>query len=147
DFCRSLDSSNAGRIPENNAQSGRFTLPIGVMTMWRQTAGYAAEALWKNVCKHNSTAPVTHDCYLKLFYLQGRELAPRDWNQARHNAVGENSIMTACESGFGGQVHDVEVSCSNLFNCCGSCHGGARVCSFRCDLEHFRTRPAGALTG
>src|SRR6202047_4060614 len=43
------------------------------------TAGYAAEALWKNICKHNSTAPVTHDCYLKLFYLQGRELAPRDW--------------------------------------------------------------------
>ena len=42
-------------------------------------AGYAAEALWKNICKHNSTAPVTHDCYLKLFYLQGRELAPRDW--------------------------------------------------------------------
>jgi len=43
------------------------------------TAAYAAEALWKNICKHNSTAPVTHDCYLKLFYLQGRELAPRDW--------------------------------------------------------------------
>jgi UvrD-like helicase family protein len=42
-------------------------------------AGYAAEALWKNICKPNSTAPVTHDCYLKLFYLQGRELAPRDW--------------------------------------------------------------------
>src|ERR1700719_132668 len=42
-------------------------------------AGYAAEALWKNVCKPNSTAQVTHDCYLKLFYLQGRELAPRDW--------------------------------------------------------------------
>jgi hypothetical protein len=42
-------------------------------------AGYAAEALWKNICKHNSTAPVTHDCYLKLFHLQGRELAPRDW--------------------------------------------------------------------
>jgi hypothetical protein len=43
------------------------------------TAAYAAEALWKNICKHNSTAPVTHDCYLKLFHLQGRELAPRDW--------------------------------------------------------------------
>jgi len=43
-------------------------------------AGYAAEALWKNICKHNSTAPVTHDCYLKLFYLQGRELAPREWS-------------------------------------------------------------------
>jgi hypothetical protein len=43
------------------------------------TAAFAAEALWKNICKHNSTAPVTHDCYLKLFYLQGRELAPRDW--------------------------------------------------------------------
>jgi hypothetical protein len=43
------------------------------------TAGYAAEALWKNICKHYSTAPVTHDCYLKLFYLQCRELAPRDW--------------------------------------------------------------------
>jgi UvrD/REP helicase N-terminal domain len=42
-------------------------------------AGYAAEALWRNICKPNSTAPVTHDCYLKLFYLQGRELAPRDW--------------------------------------------------------------------
>jgi superfamily I DNA/RNA helicase len=42
-------------------------------------AGYAAETLWKNICKLNSTAPVTHDCYLKLFYLQGRELAPRDW--------------------------------------------------------------------
>jgi superfamily I DNA/RNA helicase len=44
-----------------------------------EAAGYAAEALWKNICKPNSTAPVTHDCYLKLFYLQGRELAPRDW--------------------------------------------------------------------
>src|ERR1700681_5074402 len=42
-------------------------------------AGYAAEALWKNICKHNSTAPVTHDCYFNLFYLEGRELAPRDW--------------------------------------------------------------------
>jgi AAA domain len=42
-------------------------------------AGYAAETLWKNICKPNSAAPVTHDCYLKLFYLQGRELAPRDW--------------------------------------------------------------------
>jgi excisionase family DNA binding protein len=41
--------------------------------------GYAVEALWKNICKHNSSAPVTHDCYFKLFYLQGRELAPRDW--------------------------------------------------------------------
>jgi UvrD-like helicase family protein len=41
-------------------------------------AGYAAEALWKNICKHNSSAPVTHDCYLKLFYLQGRELSPRE---------------------------------------------------------------------
>jgi hypothetical protein len=30
-------------------------------------AGYAAETLWKNICKLNSTAPVTHDCYLKLF--------------------------------------------------------------------------------
>ena len=44
-----------------------------------EAAGYAAEALWKNICKPNSTAPVTHDCYLKLFYLQGRELAPRAW--------------------------------------------------------------------
>src|SRR5882757_7905286 len=43
------------------------------------TAGYAAEALWKNICKQNSTAPVTHDCYLKLFYLQGRDLAPPEW--------------------------------------------------------------------
>ena len=61
------------------AQSGRFTLPIGVKaTNVAATASYAAEALWKNICKHNSTAPVTHDCYLKLFYLQGRELAPRD---------------------------------------------------------------------
>ncbi len=41
-------------------------------------AGYAAEALWKNICKPNSSAPVTHDCYLKLFYLQGRELASRE---------------------------------------------------------------------
>jgi hypothetical protein len=44
-----------------------------------EAAGYAAEALWKNICKPNSAAPVTHDCYLKLFYLQGRELASRDW--------------------------------------------------------------------
>jgi AAA domain len=44
-----------------------------------EAAGDAADALWKNICKPNSTAPVTHDCYLKLFYLQGRELAPRDW--------------------------------------------------------------------
>jgi superfamily I DNA/RNA helicase len=44
-----------------------------------EAAGDAAEDLWKNICKPNSTAPVTHDCYLKLFYLQGRELAPRDW--------------------------------------------------------------------
>jgi superfamily I DNA/RNA helicase len=44
-----------------------------------EAAGDAAEALWKNICKPNSTAPVTHDCYLKLFYLQGRELVPRAW--------------------------------------------------------------------
>jgi hypothetical protein len=44
-----------------------------------EAAGYAAEALWKNICKPNSSAPVTHDCYLKLFFLQGWELAPRDW--------------------------------------------------------------------
>jgi superfamily I DNA/RNA helicase len=42
-------------------------------------AACAAEILWKNICKPNSNAPVTHDCYLKLFYLEGRELAPRDW--------------------------------------------------------------------
>ena len=29
-------------------------------------AGYAAETLWKNICKPNSAAPVTHDCYLKI---------------------------------------------------------------------------------
>jgi hypothetical protein len=32
-----------------------------------EAAGYAAEVLWKNICKPHSTAPVTHDCYLKLF--------------------------------------------------------------------------------
>ncbi len=58
---------------------GAIHAPYGCDDNVAATAGYAAEALWKNICKHNSTAPVTHDCYLKLFYLQARGLAPRDW--------------------------------------------------------------------
>jgi F-box protein 18 (helicase) len=58
---------------------GAFHAPYWCDNRVGEAAGYAAEALWKNVCKPSSTAPVTHDCYLKLFYLQGRELAPRDW--------------------------------------------------------------------
>jgi len=58
---------------------GAFHAPYWCDDRVGEAAGYAAEALWKNICKPNSTAPVTHDCYLKLFYLQGRELAPRDW--------------------------------------------------------------------
>ena len=68
-------------------------------------AGYAAEALWKNICKPNSTAPVTHDCYLKLFYLQGRELAPHDWTVIKPrarclaNLAARNSKMRALDIG------------------------------------------------
>jgi superfamily I DNA/RNA helicase len=58
---------------------GAFHAPYWCDDRVGLAAGYAAETLWKNICKPNSTAPVTHDCYLKLFYLQGRELAPRDW--------------------------------------------------------------------
>ena len=58
---------------------GAFHAPYWCDDRVGLAAGYAAETLWKNICKPNSTAPVTHDCYLKLFYLQGQELAPRDW--------------------------------------------------------------------
>jgi len=58
---------------------GAFHAPYWCDDEVGAAARHAAETLWKNVCKRNSTAPVTHDCYLKLFYLQGGELAPRDW--------------------------------------------------------------------
>jgi len=35
----------------------------------------AASFLWQNIRNPNSTAPITHDCYLKIFFLQDRELA------------------------------------------------------------------------
>jgi hypothetical protein len=38
----------------------------------------AASFLWQNIRNPNSTAPITHDCYLKLFYLQNCQLAPID---------------------------------------------------------------------
>jgi len=44
-----------------------------------EAAANAARFLWQNIAKPNSSAPITHDCYLKLFFLQERQLAPRDW--------------------------------------------------------------------
>lgn len=56
---------------------------------------YAAEALWHNICKRQSSAPVTHDCYLKLFYLHGYELAPRDWTIMLDEAQDADPVIVA----------------------------------------------------
>ena len=86
DFCRSLDNPNPEQfLRTTDGAIGAIHAPYWCDDNVAAAAGYAAEALWKNICKHNSTAPVTHDCYLKLFYLQGRDWSGRpDLNRRPH---------------------------------------------------------------
>jgi superfamily I DNA/RNA helicase len=98
------DSTSAGALIIRTVEQFLRTTDVEV---WPKHAPYwcdgnlagaishAAEALWRNICKPQSSAPVTHDCYLKLFYLHGYELAPRDWTVMLDEAQDADPVIFA----------------------------------------------------
>ena len=102
-------------------------------------AGYAAEALWKNICKHNSTAPVTHDCYLKLFYLQGRELAPRDWTVMLDEAQDADPVILGLLERHKGARIIVGDKYQQLYQWRGAVNALSRMRSDSAELSLTRT--------
>jgi superfamily I DNA/RNA helicase len=102
-------------------------------------AGYAAEALWKNICKHTSTAPVTHDCYLKLFYLQGRELAPRDWTVMLDEAQDADPVILGLLERHKGARIIVGDKYQQLYQWRGAVNALSRMRSDRAELSLTRT--------
>jgi hypothetical protein len=108
------------------------------------TAGYAAEALWKNICKHNSSAPVTHDCYLKLFYLQGRELAPRDWTVMLDEAQDADPVILGLLERHKGARIVVGDKYQQLYQWRGAVNALSRMRSDSAELSLTRTFRFGA---
>src|ERR1700722_5139636 len=111
---------------------------VGVAT------GYAAEALWKNICKPNSTAPVTHDCYLKLFYLQGRELAPRDWTVMLDEAQDADPVILGLLERHRGARIIVGDKYQQLYQWRGAVNALSRMRSDSAELSLTRTFRFGA---
>ncbi|MDO8430920.1 MAG: 3'-5' exonuclease [Candidatus Binatus sp.] len=103
------------------------------------TAGYAAEALWKNICKQNSTAPVTHDCYLKLFYLQGRDLAPPEWTVMLDEAQDADPVILGLLERYKGARIVVGDKYQQLYQWRGAVNALARMRSDSAELSLTRT--------
>ena len=107
-------------------------------------AGYAAAALWNNIGKHNSSAPVTHDCYLKFFYLQGRELAPRDWTVMLDEAQDADPVILGLLERHKGARIIVGDKYQQLYQWRGAVNALSRMRSDSAELSLTRTFRFGA---
>ena len=123
---------------------GAFHAPYWCDNRVGEAAGYAAEALWKNVCKPSSTAPVTHDCYLKLFYLQGRELAPRDWTIMLDEAQDADPVILGLVERHAGARIIVGDKYQQLYQWRGAVNALSRTRSASAELSLTQTFRFGA---
>src|ERR1019366_1188931 len=87
---------------------------------------------------------VTHDCYLKLFYLQGRELAPRDWTVMLDEAQDADLVILGLLERHRGARIIVGDKYQQLYQWRGAVNALSRLHSDRAELSLTQTFRFGA---